>query len=92
VDGVALQGNINSINPNDISSVQVLKDPSQTAMYGVRGANGVIVISTNKGQEPKTSLPTLTVLPVTIWSWGNLSTEMRKNKSEKAIKIWLERK
>lgn len=92
VDGVPLQGNINSINPNDIASVQVLKDPSQTALYGVRGANGVIVISTNKGQEPKTGLPSLTVLPLTIWSWGAVSTEMHQNKSEKAIKTWLERK
>jgi TonB-dependent starch-binding outer membrane protein SusC len=54
VDGVALtQGGINSINPNDIESVQILKDASATAIYGTRGANGVVVITTKKGVEGK---------------------------------------
>lgn len=89
VDGVALQGNINSINPNDISSVQVLKDPSQTAMYGVRGANGVIVINTIKGLPEKFDLSPLTVLPLTIWSWGPISSEMHQKRAEKAMRTWL---
>jgi len=49
VDGVTIEGNrstLNWLNPHDIESVQALKDPSQTAIYGVRGANGVIVIKT----------------------------------------------
>ena len=49
VDGVAIEGNrstLNWLNPHDIETVQALKDPSQTAVYGVRGANGVIVIKT----------------------------------------------
>lgn len=49
VDGVAIEGSrstLNWLNPHDIESVQALKDPSQTAVYGVRGANGVIVIKT----------------------------------------------
>lgn len=58
VDGVMLpQGNQNQasqaidyINPNDIVSVEVLKDASSTAIYGARGANGVILITTKKGK------------------------------------------
>ncbi|MBP6055002.1 MAG: TonB-dependent receptor plug domain-containing protein [Cytophagaceae bacterium] len=92
VDGVPLQGNINSINPNDIASVQVLKDPSQTALYGVRGANGVIVINTNKGQEQKWDFTQSTVLPLTLWSWGSMSAEMQKTKAAKRIISWLKGK
>ena len=55
VDGVPYDGNISSINPNDIASITVLKDASAGALYGARGANGVVVITTVKGQEGKTS-------------------------------------
>jgi TonB-dependent SusC/RagA subfamily outer membrane receptor len=92
VDGVPLQGSINTINPNDVASVQVLKDPSQTAMYGVRGANGVILISTLKGTENPVEMPELTVLPLTIWSWGALSKDMHQERTENQIKNWLEGK
>ncbi|HZI26454.1 MAG TPA: TonB-dependent receptor [Chryseolinea sp.] len=59
VDGVQLpQGNqdqfsqaIDYINPNDIVSVEVLKDASSTAIYGARGANGVILVTTKRGQS-----------------------------------------
>ncbi|HEU4555425.1 MAG TPA: TonB-dependent receptor [Chitinophaga sp.] len=54
VDGVVMennQGGFNSINVNDVASIQVLKDASATALYGSRGANGVIVITTKKGQR-----------------------------------------
>jgi TonB-dependent SusC/RagA subfamily outer membrane receptor len=50
VDGVPIepgpQGSLSGINPYDIESIQVLKDPIDTTMYGARGANGVIVIKT----------------------------------------------
>ena len=49
VDGMPYDGPINMINPNDIESVKVLKDPSETAIYGMRGGNGVVVIKTKKG-------------------------------------------
>lgn len=42
---------LNSINPADIQSIEILKDASATAIYGSRGANGVIIITTKKGQE-----------------------------------------
>ncbi len=54
IDGVP--GDINTINPYDIESLQVLKDAGAYAIYGVRGANGVIVVTTKKGQSGKTSI------------------------------------
>jgi TonB-linked SusC/RagA family outer membrane protein len=50
VDGV-VGVDPNSINPNDIASIEVLKDASSTAIYGVRGANGVIMVSTKRGRK-----------------------------------------
>ncbi|KXX66810.1 TonB-dependent receptor [Flammeovirga sp. SJP92] len=44
---------LSAINPNDILSVEILKDASATAIYGSRGANGVIIITTKKGQDGK---------------------------------------
>ncbi|MCU7548178.1 TonB-dependent receptor [Chitinophagaceae bacterium LB-8] len=53
-DGVPFNGSINDINPNDIASIDILKDASSTAIYGTRGANGVILITTKRGQTGKT--------------------------------------
>lgn len=53
VDGVAFNGSINSINPSDIASMTVLKDAAATAIYGVDGSNGVIVITTHSGKGKK---------------------------------------
>src|SRR5690606_26635331 len=50
VDGVALE-DIHFLNPNDIESMEVLKDASSTAIYGARGANGVILITTKRGAK-----------------------------------------
>lgn len=49
IDGFAGVGDLNSINPGDIQSIEVLKDASATAIYGSRGANGVIMVTTKKG-------------------------------------------
>ena len=49
VDGIPFQGSINSINPADIKSTTILKDATATAIYGSRGANGVVVITTKAG-------------------------------------------
>jgi TonB-linked SusC/RagA family outer membrane protein len=51
VDGIILMGSINDINPNDIASMEILKDASATAIYGSRGANGVVLITTKKGTK-----------------------------------------
>lgn len=54
VDGFPLEDfNANSINPDDIESITVLKDASATAIYGTRGANGVIILETKKGKIGK---------------------------------------
>ena len=53
VDGVAY-GSTLDINPSDIESMEVLKDASSTAIYGTRGANGVILITTKRGREGRT--------------------------------------
>ncbi|HEX4850402.1 MAG TPA: SusC/RagA family TonB-linked outer membrane protein, partial [Puia sp.] len=51
VDGYPTTGGINNINPNDIASIDVLKDASATAIYGIRAANGVVIITTKKGTK-----------------------------------------
>lgn len=57
VDGIPLNsGGIDFINPTDIESIDVLKDASATAIYGSRGANGVIIVSTKKGKNGKFTL------------------------------------
>ena len=56
LDGVPYQGNINAINPNDIESTTILKDAAATAIYGNRGANGVILITTKRGTAEKTKI------------------------------------
>ncbi|MGL4780992.1 MAG: SusC/RagA family TonB-linked outer membrane protein, partial [Bacteroidales bacterium] len=53
VDGVPYEGSMNSIAPNDIESMTVLKDAAANSLYGSRGANGVILITTKKGREGK---------------------------------------
>ena len=57
VDGVPFDGSVNAINPDDIASMTVLKDAASAALYGSRGANGVIIITTKQGQtDSKTTV------------------------------------
>lgn len=56
VDGIPYDGDLSSINPADIESMTVLKDASAGALYGARGANGVVMINTKRGKEGKTSV------------------------------------
>lgn len=51
IDGIVAEEGIRLINPDDIASVEVLKDASSTALYGSKASNGVIVITTKKGQQ-----------------------------------------
>ena len=57
VDGIPFNGSINDLNQDDVASVEILKDASATAIYGSRGANGVILITTKRG---KTGRPLVT--------------------------------
>ncbi|MBB5438371.1 TonB-linked SusC/RagA family outer membrane protein [Pedobacter sp. AK017] len=56
IDGVQVEDGLSNIAPSDIESVEVLKDASETAIYGARGANGVIVVTTKGGREAKTRI------------------------------------
>lgn len=56
VDGMPYAGNLSSIDPKDIESLDLMKDATATALYGSRGANGVIIISTKKGKAGKLSI------------------------------------
>ena len=57
VDGMIIQtGGIENINPSDIEAIDILKDASATAIYGSRGANGVILVTTKKGKQGKVTL------------------------------------
>ena len=55
VDGYPISGSLVTVNPNDIESLEVLKDASSAAIYGSRGANGVILVTTKKGRSGKPS-------------------------------------
>ena len=56
VDGIPVVGGINEISPSDIETIDILKDASATAIYGARGSNGVILITTKKGKAGKTQV------------------------------------
>ena len=65
VDGIPLNvGSINAVNPNDIETIDVLKDASATAIYGSRGANGVVLITTKKGKSGSLNLDYVGTLTV----------------------------
>jgi TonB-linked SusC/RagA family outer membrane protein len=51
LDGIPFPGSLGDINPDDVKSIEVLKDASATAIYGSRGANGIILVTTNKGYK-----------------------------------------
>lgn len=54
VDGIVRESGLEGLNPDDVESIQVLKDASSTAIYGSRGSNGVIIITTKTGKSGKT--------------------------------------
>jgi len=56
VDGMAVDGGINYLNPADIQSVEILKDAASAAVYGTRGANGVVLVTTKSGVKGKMSV------------------------------------
>ena len=72
VDGVPLSaGGIETINPRDIESIDILKDASSTAIYGSRGANGVVLVTTKRGKAGK----------LTLNYSGSVTSETLKDKS-----------
>lgn len=53
VDGIPYEGDISAVNSQDIESMTVLKDAAAAALYGARGANGVILVTTKKGKPER---------------------------------------
>ena len=56
IDGVPTQGTLNQINPNDIESMQILKDASAASIYGSRASNGVVIVTTKKGKTGESNI------------------------------------
>ncbi|MDY7394426.1 SusC/RagA family TonB-linked outer membrane protein [Aureibaculum sp. 2210JD6-5] len=56
VDGIPINGNLSSINPNDIDNITILKDASSTALYGNKATNGVVLVTTKRGKTGKGQL------------------------------------
>lgn len=56
VDGMPIEGGLDYVNPNDIESIEVLKDAASGAIYGARAANGVILVTTKKGKKGKATV------------------------------------
>lgn len=84
LDGIIFNGSLSSLNPNDIASVDVLKDASSTAIYGAQAANGVLLITTKKGQtdSPRINLSTqfATQNPATMLTPMNREEFLQKNR------------
>ena len=55
-DGIPYEGGISELNPNDVESIEVLKDASATAIYGARGSNGVILVTSKQGKKGKMTI------------------------------------
>ncbi|WP_426589116.1 SusC/RagA family TonB-linked outer membrane protein [Mucilaginibacter sp. R-33] len=73
VDGYPISGGLNNVNPNDIANIDVLKDASATAIYGVRAANGVVIITTKKGRKDGG-------VQVSLDAYGSLQSKPKKYK------------
>jgi len=71
VDGYQISGNLATVNPNDIKSLEVLKDAASAAIYGANGANGVILVTTKKGKSGQTQF--------SYNSYISISNKYRKN-------------
>lgn len=94
VDDVPIN-NISTINPDDIASVEVLKDASATALYGVRGANGVVIIKTKKGGSEDVIPNELKIqkeLPYTLWIFGEKAKKFNQTPESKKLIELLKRK
>lgn len=73
---------LNSINPADIESIEILKDADATAIYGSRGANGVVLITTKKGKEGKTRLSIRSYAGI-----GNITPPMKMMNTEQYLSM-----
>lgn len=96
VDGV--ERSFNEIDPNEIESITVLKDASATAVFGVRGANGVILVTTKRGTEGKAKIsfstsasvvmPTKLVEKANAYQYASYYNQMQRNDNPNAIPLF----
>ena len=85
VDGMPVGTSINFLNPSDIESMEVLKDPSSLAIFGVRGANGVIIITTKKAKEGQTR-----VNINTSFGWKSVTDKIAMTNAEQFKELYTE--
>lgn len=94
VDGVPYYGSLNTIDQNDIASIDILKDASSAALYGSRGANGVIVITTKKGIKGQSKITLDSYTGIGKYYYGNLRNMNAaeyirfKRDANRAVGIW----
>ena len=96
VDGV--ERTFNEIDPNEIESITVLKDASATAVFGVRGANGVVLITTRRGTEGKAKIsfttsasvlmPTKTAKKANAYQYADYYNQMQRNDNPNATPMF----
>ena len=89
VDGMVVSDGISGINPNDIASIEVLKDASAKAIYGYRAANGVILVSTKKGQSGKGVVKYDGWVGFSSFDRGNMKTLGAKDLYNLRIDAWV---
>ncbi len=80
LDGAIYNGSISDINPNDVVSIDILKDASSAAIFGARAASGVVLITTNKGKTGKPTINFSSQVGIT-----NVTNEYRPNDKDKYI-------
>lgn len=83
LDGVPYSGDLNSVNQNDIAGISVLKGPSATAIYGTRGSNGVILITTKQGEKGKARISYNGYVGT-----GSFSHELRPSSPQQYLEKW----
>ncbi len=87
IDGVPVSGGLSQINPNDIEAISILKDAASASIYGARGANGVILITTKRGKKDQET-------SVSVSAKYGISNASNKynllNTQESADLLWLE--
>lgn len=98
VDGYPITGGLNTINPNDIASIDILKDASATAIYGNRASNGVVIISTKRGkrggvQLSVDALTSVQSMPkmykvLNAQQWATLATELAPQDGFSTLPEW----
>ncbi|WP_169303367.1 SusC/RagA family TonB-linked outer membrane protein [Pedobacter cryophilus] len=95
VDGIE-RSSFGDIDPNEIESVSVLKDASSTAIFGIKGANGVIIVTTRSGKEGKpkisysgnTSMQTYTGIPKALSAYDNAFLINEANRNDGRAETW----